>query len=116
MPMTKFCSLALILLAVLISNCSTGSWYGNGTFPTKCKCLKAETKGYYCEEWYCDPQTPGCFSDNSKVTMSNFSEKYIKDLIDGDKLLTIDPKNNSLIETEFIGYLHNNLNQEAIFK
>ena len=47
--------------------------------------------------------------------MANGHSKNIRELVDGDSLVTIDPNNGELVTTEFIGYLHADSNLKSIF-
>ena len=95
-PTTQVCQLVLILTGMSLTSPES----------EECLCIKESTNASYCLDWECTYQEKACFSKNSSVAMANGDSKNIRELVDGDSLLTIDPKNGELVTTEFIGYLH----------
>jgi len=81
----------------------------------ECECTTAAVSTNYCSVWICDPQGSACFSENSLIHTDEKTLKKIKDMKEGDQVLTINPITKEIYKTEFIDFLHLNIDKKAQF-
>ena len=97
-----------VLLVIVVVAVVKGQFADND-FTYECLVLSANQK--YCEDWTLEPKPGSCFSEDSWAITANGAKILVKDLVQGQKVLTLDPKTGETFETAFLDHLH--LNSQA---